>query len=159
MVKLEYRYIEEKYDAAVAELIRTTLKAHHLDMPGTAYFDESLDHLSEYYKAPDREYYVLCNEGSAVGGVGFAKFEGLEECCEMQKLYLSEPLRGKGTGREMVIFIIGRARDMGYKKMYLETHSRLESAIHLYEKCGFKEIEKPDGAVHGAMDKFYLKQI
>ena len=43
---MEYRILSETYDVALAALIRTNLKAHHLDIPGTVYFDDGLDHLS-----------------------------------------------------------------------------------------------------------------
>ena len=37
------------YDLALADLIRFNLKKHHLDIPGTVYFDDNLNHLSDYY--------------------------------------------------------------------------------------------------------------
>ena len=40
---MEYRSLTAEYDAALAALIRTNLKAHHLDIPGTVYFDAGLD--------------------------------------------------------------------------------------------------------------------
>lgn len=43
---MELTQLTEKYDGAVAALIRKNLKAFHLDIPGTAYFDEALDHMS-----------------------------------------------------------------------------------------------------------------
>ena len=46
---MEYKSLTAEYDAALAALIRTNLKAYHLDIPGTVYFDTGLDHLSEYY--------------------------------------------------------------------------------------------------------------
>ena len=49
--------------------------------------------------------------------------------------------------------------DKGYKKIYLETHTNLKAAIHLYEKCGYKLIEKPKEVVHSSMNRFYLKEL
>ena len=43
---MDYIPLTPEYDAAVADLIRTNLKAHHLDIPGTVYFDDGLDHIS-----------------------------------------------------------------------------------------------------------------
>ena len=48
---------------------------------------------------------------------------------------------------------------MGYKKLYLETHTNLEAAIHIYEKCGYEEIDKPAGVVHATMNRFYIKEL
>lgn len=35
----------------------------------------------------------------------------------------------------------------------------LKAAIHLYEKCGYKLIEKPKEVVHSSMNRFYLKEL
>ena len=71
-----FRKIEAKDNAAMAELIRSTLKKCKLDIPGTAYFDEGLDRLSEVYDCPGAGYYVLEDaEGSVVGGIGYAKLD------------------------------------------------------------------------------------
>lgn len=43
--------------------------------------------------------------------------------------------------------------------MYLETHTNLQAAIHVYEKCGYRNIPKPDFVVHSAMNRFYLKNL
>ena len=51
------------------------------------------------------------------------------------------------------------ARDLGYKRMYLETHNNLKAAIHLYEKCRYKEIERPKAVVHSTMNRFFLKEL
>ena len=55
----EFRPIGPEQDAAMANIVREALKAHGLDIPGTAYFDASLDHLSAYYDRPGRGYSVL----------------------------------------------------------------------------------------------------
>lgn len=84
------------YDTAVAELVRSNLKTHQLDIPGTVYFDDNLYHLSEFYNAmtDKRIYYVLTDESDNVlGGVGLAEFAGIEDCAELQKLYLKGQLQ------------------------------------------------------------------
>lgn len=46
---MKYRKIKEDDDQKIAEIIRENLQRLHLDIPGTAYFDPELDHLSAYY--------------------------------------------------------------------------------------------------------------
>ena len=53
----------------------------------------------------------------------------------------------------------GLAREAGYAQLYLETHSNLTTAMRLYEKLGFQEIEKPSTVLHGTMDHFYRKRV
>lgn len=156
---MDFVPIEPHQDAAMAAIIRTALKAHGLDIPGTAYFDEALDHLSVYYDRPGRAYYVLLADGAVTGGVGLAEFEGLPGCCELQKLYLSPAARGRGLGYRMIRFIEERARALGYRQMYLETHTNLQAAIHEYERSGYRQIPRPAAVIHTTMDRFYIKEL
>ena len=90
---MKYRKIKEADDQKIAEIIRENLQRLHLDIPGTAYFDPELDHLSAYYNndSAKRVYFVALDEdGQVSGGVGIAEFDGLEDCAELQKLYLSD---------------------------------------------------------------------
>lgn len=46
------------------------------------------------------------------------------------------------------------AKDINYRKLYLETHSDLKAAIRLYEKLGCKEISRPAFVLYSTMDSF-----
>ena len=76
---MEYRTLTAEYDAALAALIRTNLKAHHLDIPGTVYFDDGLDHLSVFYDHEGRSYFVLLDGKNLVGGIGLLSGAGVYE--------------------------------------------------------------------------------
>ena len=76
-----YRKIEPADDARIAEIVRANLKHFHLDIPGTAYFDPELEHLSAFYDAEPskRRYFVALDDaGQVVGGAGIAEFKGSE---------------------------------------------------------------------------------
>ena len=156
---MQIKKLTAEQDAAVAELVRTNLKAHGLGIPGTAYFDEGLDHLSRFYDHPGRAYFVLIQDETIVGGIGLAEFGGFEACCELQKLYLSDAVKGRGIGYDLIDYIENRAREKGYHRMYLETHNNLQAAIHIYKKAGYKEIPRPGCVVHSTMDRFFLKEL
>ena len=148
------------YDLALADLIRFNLKKHHLDIPGTVYFDGNLNHLSAFYLAdPAKRYYYVVTDDSdkLIGGIGLAEF--FEDCCELQKLYLADGVKGAGLSYKLISLIEDKAKELGYKRMYLETHDNLAAAIHVYEKCGYKEIEKPAGVVHATMNRFFIKEL
>ena len=146
----------------IARIIRANLKAYRLDIPGTAYFDPELDCLSGFYGArPEkRRYFVLTDEaGEVVGGVGIGEFSGFENCAEVQKLYLSDPAKGRGLGKRLMETAEGFARSAGYGALYLETHTNLASAVGLYRKLGFRRIEKPAGVLHSTMNLFFIKDL
>lgn len=154
---LECRPLQPAHDRALAALIRHSLEQNHLDIPGTAYFDQALDRLSAFYQQPGRAYYVLLEQGIVKGGVGIAQFRG--DCCELQKLYLADALQGRGLGYEMLCLIEEKARRMGYRSIYLETHTNLAAAIRLYERSGYRQISRPEGVIHGAMNRSYRKDL
>lgn len=155
--KMELLPLRAEYDAAMARIVRENLKAHGLDIPGTAYFDESLDHLSRYYAVPGRGYWVLW-DGRVAGGAGLAETDVLPGFAELQKLYLTDDAKGRGLGRRLTEHVEAMAREMGYRGVYLETHTNLTAALALYEKLGYRQIARPDTVVHTTMDRFYVKE-
>ena len=154
---MECKRLTAEYDADLAAIIRANLKAHQLDIPGTVYFDEALDHLSAFYDHPGRAYFVLINNDRVAGGIGLAEFDGFPDCCELQKLYLDDRVKGRGLGYKLIDLIEQEAEILGYRRFYLETHTNLQTAIHIYEKKGYHEIARPSAVVHSSMNKFYLK--
>jgi putative acetyltransferase len=157
---LKYREMTATDNEAVAALIRDNLKKYGLDIPGTVYYDEGLDKLSEYYGKKDRRYFVIEDDaGKVMGGIGFAGFDLMKDTAELQKLYLADSAKGSGLGYELINLIEEKMREAGFKQSYLETHNNLQAAIHIYEKCGYKEIERPKEVVHSTMNRFFVKEL
>ena len=159
---LKYRKIEANDDEQIAEIIRSNLKKHYLDIPGTAYFDQELNYLSAYYNSnpSKRIYFVALNEeNEVIGGVGVAEFTGIADAAELQKLYLDDSAKGKGYGKQLIQIAEKWAKSVGYRYLYLETHTNLSVAMILYEKMDFQQIEKPCTTAHNAMNSFYLKKL
>ncbi len=158
---MTYREIRKEDDAALAGIIRRNLKAHGLAIPGTVYFDDNLDHLSDYYLADRaKRFYAIALEGEEIiGGIGLSDFAFFDGCAELQKLYLTDSAKGQGLGYTLIRIIEDKARELGYRQMYLETHTNLQAAIHVYEKSGYKAIDQPAGVVHPTMNRFYCKAL
>ncbi len=85
-----------------------------------------------------RLYLVYCDERLA-GCIGLRKIDN--ENCEMKRLYTRPEFRGKKLGNILVEKIIEDAKKTGYSYMLLDTLPFLQSAIHIYKKFGFYEIE------------------
>lgn len=62
---------------------------------------------------------------------------------ELAKMTVAESQRGRGVGRRLLRFAIDVARSMGALRLYLESNTRAESAIHLYEQLGFRRLSAP----------------
>lgn len=155
--------ITASHDAEIARIIRANLVSFHLDIPGTAYFDPELDHLSAFYGSrADRRYFVVTDHsGRALGGAGLAEVAGTTDTAELQKLYLSDDAKGHRMGYALIERIEAFASAHGYRQLYVETHHRMAAANHIYLRSGFHRLAGPlAGSVHGgAMDRFYMKDV
>ncbi|MCR4650176.1 MAG: GNAT family N-acetyltransferase [Lachnospiraceae bacterium] len=157
---MRFRELEERDNAVIASIIRDNLKRYGLDIPGTAYYDEALDHLTEVYGREDAKYYVVVDEKDRVlGGIGFSRFYDSEDTAELQKLYLCSEAKGSGSGYKMISFIEDKMRQAGFRRSYLETHDVLREAVHIYIKSGYTEIEQPEVIGHGSMNMFFIKEL
>jgi len=159
---MRIREITPEDNRALASIIRRNLEQYDLAKPGTVYFDPELDCLSDYYLADpvNRKYWILEDEdGSVAGGVGLSRVGHMDSCAEMQKIYLTERVKGRGLGKLLLKKIEDTAREMGFKRLYLETHTSLRTAILMYEAHGYRYIEKPDQVQHSTMNRFMLKEL
>lgn len=118
-------------------------------------FEDELAGLPGKYSEP-RGTVVLAHHNKKVAGiVALRPIEN--DICEMKRLYVRPEYKGLGIGRGLAERIIREARKRGYKKMRLDTLNRLESAVALYRKLGFKEMtayyENPlEGVIYMELD-------
>lgn len=62
---------------------------------------------------------------------------------ELSKMCVTSKYQGKGVGEKLLNKAISFALNKGAQRIRLLTNSKLKSAVHLYKKMGFREIEKP----------------
>lgn len=155
------RTIQPGDDKALATIIRNTLTEFKANKPGTVYFDETTDHLSEVFKTTGSIYFVAEFDGEIMGGSGIYPTANLPEgTCELVKLYLSSKARGKGLGKTLLQKCITAAKELGYKKIYLETMPELTIAIPMYEKLGFTYLPAAQGSSgHTGCDVWMIKEL
>lgn len=160
-MEINIREIQPQDNKAMATILRDSLKEFGLDIPGTAYFDESTDHLYDAFRIERSKYYVALEGDIIIGGVGIYPTEGLpEDTVELVKMYLKPSSRGKGLGKLLMQKCIDLAAELGYKNIYLESMPELKSAVSAYQKLGFKMLEKPIGnAVHYSCNIWMLYEI
>jgi putative acetyltransferase len=155
------RTIEPGDNKALAKIIRDTLTEFKANKPGTVFFDETTDHLSDVFKMTGSIYFVVELAGTILGGGGIYPTKKLEAgTCELVKLYLSSAARGKGVGKLLMEKCIATARELGYKKIYLETMPELTIAIPMYEKMGFTYLKAAQGnSGHTGCDVWMIKDL
>jgi len=74
-------------------------------------------------------------DGENVGSIMLAKDS--EAIARIRLLLVDPKARGLGLGRHLTDESIRFARDAGYRKMTLWTHSVLTAARHIYQQAGF----------------------
>lgn len=114
-------------------------EAVRLCLESQDYQNEVLD-LEEKYGLPHGRLYLAYVDENAVGCVALKKMDDVY--CEMKRLYVKPGNRGKHIGRFLIEKIIEDAKLIGYKHMRLDTLPFLSSAIELYRRYGFYDIER-----------------
>ena len=154
------REIEARDNKAVENVIRTCLIEYGANHEGTAWADPNLGRFSEIYNTEGNKYWVAENKnGEIVGGVGIGKLGGIEDVCELQKMYCLPEARGTGISHKLIQIALEYAKRY-YSRCYLETLENMVAAQKFYEKYDFKRIDKPlVKTEHFACDVRYIKNL
>ena len=103
------------------------------------HFDKELAGLPGEYAPPEGRLLLVECEGQLAGCVALHKLG--RGVCEMKRLYLRPQFRGKGLGRALAERVIAEARQVGYRRMRLDTvEPVMKDAVAMYRKLGFKQI-------------------
>jgi ribosomal protein S18 acetylase RimI-like enzyme len=81
---------------------------------------------------------MALREGRAIGTCAMLKRP--DDSYELAKMAVTPAEHGKGIGELLARAALARARKRGARRVYLESNSRLQPAIHLYRKLGFREF-------------------
>lgn len=100
-------------------------------------FEQELIGLPGKYIEPRGCLLLAREEGTIAGCVGLWPLD--EAVCEMKRLYVRPPWRGRGLGRRLAVAIIDEAKMRDYGVMRLDTLPQLTTALALYRNLGFAD--------------------
>jgi putative acetyltransferase len=160
-VNYEIQAIKPQHDAKICEIIKSVGEAYGATGEGFGPSDPEVSAMSQNYNnESSSRYFVALIKGSIVGGGGVAAFNDSHKTCELRKLFLLPESRGLGLGKKLTQNCLKYAKSKGYKRCYLDTLENMKSAIFLYEKLGFKHLDKPlEGTIHKGCDVWMLKEL
>ena len=121
----------------VAELVFGVLGEYGLE-PDPETTDADLQDIEANYLQRGGLFEVIEDGGNMLGSVGLYPVN--KTTCELRKMYLIPSARGLGLGKYVLERVIARARALGFKRIVLETSSKLIAANRLYNKFGFKPM-------------------
>ena len=101
-----------------------------------------LDHPQEYIIGKGGFVFVATYKGKPVGVCALCKMDDPLYDYELAKLAVSPNAQGKGIGLLLCETAIGKAKELGAKRLFLESNTLLKTAIHIYRKLGFKELSE-----------------
>jgi putative acetyltransferase len=158
---MRIREIQVEDNLQIESVIKSTFIELGLPLIGTAYEDIETTRMFESYQEEKSIYFVIEQQGVIKGGGGVKLLSSLDDSiCELQKMYFSIDLRGKGYGKKLLNKCLEAAQEMGYKYCYLETLSQLETAVKLYKQNAFKNLDTPLGNTgHNSCQVWMLKTL
>jgi DNA-binding MarR family transcriptional regulator/N-acetylglutamate synthase-like GNAT family acetyltransferase len=108
----------------------------YFKMEATDY--KSLDHPDEYILNKGGHILIALYNNEPVGACALIKMDN--DMYELAKMAVSPKAKGKGIGFILGNASIAKAKELGAKKIYLESNTILKPAINLYHKLGFKKV-------------------
>lgn len=143
---LSIREVKKSDEAHLASIIRRVFEEHKAPKEGTVYSDPTTDHLFDLFTHTGARLWVAEWEHQIVGCCGIYPTEGLPaKTAELVKFYLTPAARGQGIGRQLMERSIQSAKELGYKKLYLESMPEFSNAVSFYYRIGFKPLSKAMG--------------
>ncbi|WP_397446441.1 GNAT family N-acetyltransferase [Polaribacter sp. R77954] len=137
------------------------------------FYDLNVAWLKKYFYVEPYDEKVLSNPKKYViapgGFIFFAKFKdqivgvvsfiNQETFFELSKMAVAPQYQGLKIGQKLMDFCIDFAKEKGWNSITLYSHRSLASAIQLYKKVGFKEIELEKDSHYERSDIKMLLQL
>lgn len=123
--------------------------------------------VERYFSMEEIDVYMLNNPQEAIidkgGRIFFAEHNGeiagtiallphTATDIELIKMGVDENHQGLGIGKLLFNEAIAAAKTMGYKKAIIYSNKKLDAALSIYVKGGFKEIPIEDGVYYDRCD-------
>jgi putative acetyltransferase len=134
--------IDIRAEPLSSPVARLLIEALNRELDGR-YPEEGANHfrLEEDEVAPGRGVFLVARDDGEPVGCGALRL--LEPgTAEIKRMYVAPAARGRGAGRAVLAALEDAARELGARRLVLETGDRQHEAVGLYERAGFARIER-----------------
>lgn len=158
-MEIQFREIIPSDNKALAKIIADAMREFGADPKTTILGDPALHTMYGNFQVKNAIYFVALENNRILGGAGIRQLDGTnEKICELQRMFLIPEARGKKIGKKLMQMCFDKAKEFGYKKIYLESLKTMNDAKGLYESSGFERIDEPCGDTgHCGCDVFMEK--
>ena len=113
--------------------------------------------LLKIFQDPDAVILKYAGETSIEGCVYLKK---KKDALYLGMLTVSPQLQAKGIGKQLMLQCFQSAKEMQYKKLYLESMPQFSKAVSMYEKYGFTPLDAPLGnSGHTTCNIWMIKEL
>lgn len=100
--------------------------------------EEVLGKPEKYIIEPGGNIFFVRENDRILGTVALMKID--EGIFELTKMAVAPAAQGKNIGQKLMQHTLDFAKSRGWEKLIIYSNRKLENAIHIYKKYGFKEI-------------------
>ena len=128
--------------AEVVRLAREIWEGHYVPIIGQEQVDYMLDKFQSEPAITEQlakgyEYFLAVNDGQSAGYTAVVPNEA-EASCLLSKIYVRQPLRGLGIGKQMLAHVEDLCRQRGITRIWLTVNRHNEASIDWYDRMGFR---------------------
>lgn len=100
--------------------------------------EEVLGNPEKYIIGPGGHIFFVKENEDVLATVAFMKMK--EGVYELTKMAVTPAARGKKIGQKLMQHVLDFARKQNWDSLIIYSNRKLENAIHIYRKYGFREI-------------------
>lgn len=107
--------------------------------------DADLLDIRGHYAPPGQAFLVACTADAAiVATAGLRRLDASR--CEIKRMYVVAPQRGRGLGTRVLAALLNQARAAGYAEAWLDTREEMLAANRLYRRFSFEPAPDYNGS-------------
>ena len=100
--------------------------------------EEVLGKPEKYIIEPGGQIFFVVEDDQVIGTVALMKIE--DGIFELTKMAIAPAAQGRRIGQKLMVYTLDYAKSQGWQKLIIYSNRKLENAIYIYRKFGFKEI-------------------